>query len=70
MAQDQIAKQPNLVWVDCEMTGLDTERDALVEIRYAKSEFHGWVKWDFMGCLEIGKILRLQSKKKKKNNAA
>ena len=32
MAQDQIAKQPNLVWVDCEMTGLDTANDALVEI--------------------------------------
>lgn len=25
-------KQPNLVWVDCEMTGLDTEKDVLVEI--------------------------------------
>ena len=23
---------PFLVWVDCEMTGLNTERDALVEI--------------------------------------
>ena len=32
MAQDQIAKQPNLVWVDCEMTGLDTANDVLVEI--------------------------------------
>ena len=25
-------KQPNLVWVDCEMTGLDTDKDVLVEI--------------------------------------
>ena len=23
---------PNLIWVDCEMTGLDIENDALVEI--------------------------------------
>ena len=23
---------PNLIWVDCEMTGLDIEKDALVEI--------------------------------------
>jgi oligoribonuclease len=23
---------PNLVWVDCEMTGLDTQNDVLVEI--------------------------------------
>ena len=28
----QSAKQPNLVWVDCEMTGLDTAKDVLVEI--------------------------------------
>ena len=23
---------PNLIWIDCEMTGLDLEQDALVEI--------------------------------------
>ncbi len=23
---------PNLIWVDCEMTGLDINKDALVEI--------------------------------------
>ena len=28
----QSVKQPNLVWVDCEMTGLDTAKDVLVEI--------------------------------------
>lgn len=32
MAQEMAQKQPNLVWVDCEMTGLDTEKDVLVEI--------------------------------------
>ena len=25
-------EQPNLIWIDCEMTGLSLERDALVEI--------------------------------------
>ena len=25
-------EQPNLIWIDCEMTGLDLERDVLVEI--------------------------------------
>lgn len=32
MSQEVNAKQPNLVWVDCEMTGLDTQKDVLVEI--------------------------------------
>ena len=25
-------EQPNLIWIDCEMTGLDLEKDVLVEI--------------------------------------
>ena len=32
MGAEQNDKQPLLVWVDCEMTGLDTVKDALVEI--------------------------------------
>jgi oligoribonuclease len=32
MGAEQSDKQPLLVWVDCEMTGLDTVKDALVEI--------------------------------------
>ena len=36
MAQEQSSIQnnqnPHLVWVDCEMTGLDTQKDVLVEI--------------------------------------
>ena len=32
MALEQNDKQPSLVWVDCEMTGLDTAKDVLVEI--------------------------------------
>ena len=26
------AENPNLIWVDCEMTGLDLKKDVLVEI--------------------------------------
>ena len=26
------SEQPNLIWIDCEMTGLDLEKDVLVEI--------------------------------------
>jgi oligoribonuclease len=25
-------EQPNLIWIDCEMTGLSLEKDVLVEI--------------------------------------
>ena len=32
MAQEINQKQPHLVWVDCEMTGLDAQKDVLVEI--------------------------------------
>ena len=32
MSQEIAQKQPHLVWVDCEMTGLDTQKDVLVEI--------------------------------------
>ncbi len=29
---DMANEQPNLIWIDCEMTGLDLENDVLVEI--------------------------------------
>ena len=29
---DMANEQPNLIWIDCEMTGLDLEKDVLVEI--------------------------------------
>ena len=32
MAQEINQKHPHLVWVDCEMTGLDAQKDVLVEI--------------------------------------
>jgi len=32
MSDSNASASPNLVWVDCEMTGLDTKNDVLVEI--------------------------------------
>jgi len=34
------ADLPNIIWVDCEMTGLDIQNDALVEIAVLVTDAH------------------------------
>ena len=40
MAQDTGLAQGNLIWIDLEMTGLDTERDYIIEIATVVTDSH------------------------------